>query len=170
MPIVGKDWSHAGVVSLYNSIIARGYRILYLSSRAIGQADTTKSYLSNLEQENRLLPLGPVLMSPERIMKSFMIECVYKEPHIFKASVLKQIKGLFPRERYPFFAGFGNKDTDAIAYRAADIPLHKIFIIDPKGKLHCRNSTFDMSYDALNQLSDQMFPHLVDNDHITSDA
>lgn len=49
LPIVGKDWSHSGVVGLYNSVIANGYKVLYLSSRAIGQADITKNYLSTLE-------------------------------------------------------------------------------------------------------------------------
>jgi len=130
---VGKDWSHSGVVSLYNSIIANGYKVLYLSARAIGQADTTKNYLKTLEQDDRLLPDGPVLMSPQGLVRSFMREVVHKEPHIFKACVLKEIKHLFPKGRFPFFAGFGNKDTDAIAYRAVEIPLHKIFIIDPTG-------------------------------------
>ena len=35
---VGKDWSHAGVASLYKAVAGNGYEILYLSSRAIGMA------------------------------------------------------------------------------------------------------------------------------------
>ena len=35
---VGKDWSHAGVASLYKAVPGTAYEILYLSSRAIGMA------------------------------------------------------------------------------------------------------------------------------------
>lgn len=37
MPLVGRDWSHTGVATLYSNIKANGYHILYLTSRAIGQ-------------------------------------------------------------------------------------------------------------------------------------
>ena len=43
--MVGKDWSHAGVASLYTNITNNGYKIVYLTSRAIGQARSTKEYL-----------------------------------------------------------------------------------------------------------------------------
>jgi len=45
LPFLGRDWSHPGVVSLYNNIENRGYKFLYLSSRPIGQAKYTKEYL-----------------------------------------------------------------------------------------------------------------------------
>ncbi len=44
-PIFGKDWSHRGVVKLYNDVVNNGYKILYLTARAIVQADQTKYYL-----------------------------------------------------------------------------------------------------------------------------
>lgn len=107
-------------------------------------------------------------MSPQGLVRSFMREVVYKEPHIFKACVLKEIKHLFPKGRYPFYAGFGNKDTDAIAYRAVEIPLHKIFIIDTKGQLHCTNSTFSPKYEDLKDMADEMFPFI--GEKTTADA
>ena len=36
-PAIGKDWSQKGVTHLYQRIHNNGYKILYLSSRAIGQ-------------------------------------------------------------------------------------------------------------------------------------
>lgn len=36
MPIVGKEWAHKGVVKFYNDIVKNGYKILYLTARAIG--------------------------------------------------------------------------------------------------------------------------------------
>jgi len=38
---------------------------------------------------------------------------------------------LFPTDVLPFYSGFGNRDTDAVSYREVEIPLGKIFIINP---------------------------------------
>jgi phosphatidate phosphatase LPIN len=48
----GKDWSHKGVVKLYNDIFDNGYKILYLTARALCQSDQTKNYLNKLQQGN----------------------------------------------------------------------------------------------------------------------
>jgi phosphatidate phosphatase PAH1 len=32
----------------------------------------------------------------------------------------------------PFYAGFGNKGTDAVSYRAVDVPDSRILIINPQ--------------------------------------
>jgi phosphatidate phosphatase LPIN len=50
LPMIGKDWSHKGVVSLYTNVKKNGYELLYLTSRAIGQADQTRNYLEKLSQ------------------------------------------------------------------------------------------------------------------------
>ena len=42
MPVLGKDWSQEGVVSLYNKIQNNGYKMVYLSSRPIGQSSQTR--------------------------------------------------------------------------------------------------------------------------------
>lgn len=65
---VGKDWTHPGIANLYTNIFKNGYHILYLTSRAIGQADTTRAYLRGIEQNSYQLPQGPVIMSPDRLM------------------------------------------------------------------------------------------------------
>jgi PKD repeat protein len=49
-PIFGKDWSHKGVVKLYNNVVKNGYKILYLTARALCQSDQTKNYLNKLLQ------------------------------------------------------------------------------------------------------------------------
>lgn len=49
-PIFGKDWSHKGVVKLYNDVVKNGYKILYLTARALCQSDQTKNYLNKLLQ------------------------------------------------------------------------------------------------------------------------
>jgi phosphatidate phosphatase PAH1 len=51
-PWFGKDWSHKGVVKLYNDIYKNGYKILYLTARALVQSSQTKDYLARLTQGN----------------------------------------------------------------------------------------------------------------------
>lgn len=68
--MIGRDWTHAGVAKLYTDIARNGYQIMYLTSRAIGQADTTREYLKGINQSGFVLPDGPVIMSPDRLMTS----------------------------------------------------------------------------------------------------
>lgn len=64
--MIGRDWTHLGVAKLYTDIAANGYHLLYLTSRAVGQADTTRNYLNGIVQDKYKLPKGPVIMSPDR--------------------------------------------------------------------------------------------------------
>lgn len=49
----------------------------------------------------------------------------------------QDIKALFPQDYNPFYAGFGNRDTDEFSYRKIGIPKGKIFIINPKVSNPC---------------------------------
>lgn len=66
--MVGKDWTHPGIANLYTNIKKNGYQFMYLTSRAIGQADSTRAYLTGVEQGSYQLPDGPVIMSPDRLI------------------------------------------------------------------------------------------------------
>jgi hypothetical protein len=68
--MIGRDWTHLGVAKLYTDITRNGYKIMYLTSRAIGQADATRDYLKGIKQSDYRLPEGPVIMSPDRLMAS----------------------------------------------------------------------------------------------------
>lgn len=70
MTFMGRDWTHSGVAKLYTDICRNGYKILYLTSRAIGQAGSTRHYLKGINQDNYQLPEGPVIMSPDRLFTS----------------------------------------------------------------------------------------------------
>ena len=97
-------------------------------------------------------------MSPDRLFKSFVREVIERTPQKFKAEKLREIGGLFPIERNPFFAGFGNRDTDAIAYRAAGVPLNKIFIINTESSIFVYNNTYSKTYIQLDDIVFEMFP------------
>ena len=76
-------------------------------------------------------------------------EVIIKQPHVFKISCLTNIKELFLPSNPPFYAGFGNRETDAIAYRAVAVDLGKIFIINKKSEIKQFNNMFVKSYPEL---------------------
>ncbi len=172
--MIGRDWTHQGVAKLYTDIARNGYRIMYLTSRAIGQADTTRDYLRGIKQGNYQLPDGPVIMSPDRLIASLHREVILRKPEVFKMACLRDIARLFgcdPRasqatkeemlkdgipdrsdvkapgagaatsssgpgtQPTPFYAGFGNRITDALSYRSVNIPSSRIFTIDTNGEV-----------------------------------
>lgn len=73
--------------------------------------------------------------------------------NILHVPVLQDIKALFPSDCKPFYAGFGNRDTDEFSYLKVGIPLGKIFIINPKVIITFMtiSSSYEISY-VLGQL------------------
>ena len=155
--MVGRDWTHPGVASLYTSIHTNGYSFLYLTSRAIGQASSTRDYLAKVAQDTSTLPPGPLLLSPARLIQALRREVIERRPQEFKMSCLKDIKKLFPG-RDPFYAGFGNRITDAISYRSVGIPSSRIFTIDSNGIVQLELlANYATSYVKLRETVDQVF-------------
>ncbi|XP_074349826.1 phosphatidate phosphatase PAH1 [Apium graveolens] len=158
MPLVGRDWTQSGVARLFGAIKENGYQLLFLSARAIVQAYLTRSFLVNLKQDGKALPHGPVVISPDGLFPSLYREVIRRAPHEFKIACLEDIKALFPSDYNPFYAGFGNRDTDELAYRKVGIPKGKIFIINPKGEVAISHRIDAKSYTSLHTLVDDMFP------------
>jgi phosphatidate phosphatase LPIN len=160
LPLMGRDWSHSGVTTLFSNVASNGYDVLYLTSRAIGQANVTREFLHSIRQGSYSLPLGPVIMSPDGLIHSFKREVIDRRPQDFKIPALRDVRNLFPDDVNPFFAGFGNRDTDLEAYKAVGVPEQKIFIINPKGDIMHLNKTLKKTYLSLNDLVHEMFPPL----------
>ncbi|VDB89890.1 unnamed protein product [Peniophora sp. CBMAI 1063] len=164
--MIGRDWTHLGVAKLYTDIAKNGYKVMYLTSRAIGQADTTRWYLQSIKQNDHQLPEGPVIMSPDRLLASLHREVIMRKPEVFKMACLRDIQRLFgPTAPHPFYAGFGNRITDAMSYRAVNIPSSRIFTIDSNGEVRMEllelagyKSPSVASYIHMTDLVDQMFP------------
>ncbi|CAI0558338.1 unnamed protein product [Linum tenue] len=161
MPLVGYDWSQTGVTRLFSAIKDNGYKLLFLSARSISQAYHTRQFLFNLTQDGTALPEGPVVISPDGLFPSLYREVIRRAPHEFKISCLEDIKALFPSDHSPFYAGFGNRDTDELSYLKVGIPRGKIFIINPKGEVSVHRRVDTKSYTSLHDLVDEMFPHPV---------
>ncbi|XP_031271435.1 phosphatidate phosphatase PAH2 isoform X2 [Pistacia vera] len=158
MPMVGMDWSQTGVTHLFSAIKENGYQLLFLSARAISQAYHTRQFLFNLKQDGKALPDGPVVISPDGVFPSLFREVIRRAPHEFKISCLEDIRALFPSDCNPFYAGFGNRNTDEISYLKVGIPKGKIFIINPKGEVAVSRRVDTKSYSSLHALVHGMFP------------
>ncbi|MED6107097.1 hypothetical protein PIB30_010818 [Stylosanthes scabra] len=157
MPLVGIDWSQTGVAHLFSAIQDNGYQLLFLSARAISQAYHTRRFLFNLKQDGKVLPDGPVVISPDGLFPALYREVIRRAPHEFKIACLEEIRALFPPDCNPFYAGFGNRDTDELSYLKVGIPKGKIFIINPRGEIAV--NCFDAkSYPSLHAVVDGIFP------------
>jgi len=158
---IGRDWTHIGVAKLYSDIVANGYNILYLTSRSVGQADTTRAYLNGVSQEGFKLPKGPVIMSPDRTIAALRREIYLRKPEVFKMACLRDILNLFSHKGTPFYAGFGNRLTDALSYRSVNIPSTRIFTINSDAEVSLDLLTLNQyknSYVTMREIVDHFFP------------
>ena len=159
--MIGRDWTHIGVAKLYADIVANGYNILYLTSRSVGQADTTRTYLNGISQEGYRLPKGPVIMSPDRTIAALRREIYLRKPEVFKMACLRDIMNLFTNKKTPFYAGFGNRLTDALSYRSVNIPSTRIFTINSNAEVSLdllSLNKYKNSYVTMREVVDHFFP------------
>lgn len=159
--MIGRDWTHIGVAKLYTDIVANGYNILYLTSRSVGQADTTRTYLDGVAQDGYKLPKGPVILSPDRTIAALRREIYLRKPEVFKMACLRDILNLFAGQRNPFYAGFGNRLTDALSYRSVNIPSTRIFTINSDAEVSLDLLTltkYKSSYVTMREVVDHFFP------------
>ncbi|ROT39548.1 LNS2-domain-containing protein [Sodiomyces alkalinus F11] len=159
--MIGRDWTHAGVAKLYSDIAANGYNIMYLTSRSVGQSDTTRAYLAGIQQDGYKLPRGPTILSPDRTMAALRREVYLRKPHVFKMATLRDIRLLYGPEHTPFYAGYGNRLTDQISYRTVDVPRNRIFTINSNAEV-CLDvlslNRLKLTYMNINEVVDHFFP------------
>lgn len=191
--MIGRDWTHLGVAKLYTDIAANGYNLLYLTSRSVGQADTTRAYLAGVVQDGGYrLPKGPVIMSPDRTIAALRREIYLRKPEVFKMACLRDIMSLFTgsgghnnaaagsaapitygesatglvggsrgKGGSPFYAGFGNRLTDALSYRSVNIPSTRIFTINSNAEVSLdllSLNKYKTGYVSMREIVDHYFP------------
>lgn len=109
-------------------------------------------------------------MSPDRLFSALKREVIDRRPQEFKIAVLKDIKSLF-QVRNPFYAGFGNRITDALSYRAVAIPAYRIYSIDSNGEIKMDFFVgYSSSYIKLADLVDSIFPPIKGRIIVHSDS
>lgn len=164
MPLVGHDWAHDGICQLFTNLVKRGYILIYLSARNIGQATRTKQYLASINQGGARMPEGPVLTSTEDLFSSLSREVVQKNPHAFKIKALRGLYKVFSDgSGNPFYAGFGNKETDAMAYTTVSIETKRIFTINDKSEIKVLQNGSTVNFTNLNQTINNTFPEFDPN-------
>lgn len=159
--MIGRDWTHLGVAKLYTDIVANGYNIFYLTSRSVGQADTTRAYINGIVQDGYKLPKGPVIMSPDRTIAALRREIYLRKPEVFKMACLRDIMSLFNTRKSPFYAGFGNRLTDALSYRSVNIPSTRIFTINSNAEVSLdllSLNKYKTGYTSMRETIDHFFP------------
>ncbi|KAG1938405.1 phosphatidate phosphatase LPIN1 [Pimephales promelas] len=161
LPTLGKDWTHQGIARLYHNVSQNGYKFLYCSARAIGMANMTRGYLHWVNERGTMLPQGPVLLSPSSLFSALHREVIEKRPEKFKVACLTDIRNLFLPNTEPFYAAFGNRDTDVFSYKEVGVPLNRIFTVNPKGELIQEHAKTNISsYVRLGEVVDHVFPLL----------
>ena len=162
MPALGRDWSHAGVAALYKRIANHQYRLVFLSSRGVGMSYRTRNYLETLKQGTETLPDGPVIVAPDTLTTALYREIVRGSPHEFKIEALDKLRNLFPENVSPFFAGFGNRESDQRSYEYIGMPGERIFTINPQGRVNTRDrsdgSKVTTSLSTIREHIDTFFP------------
>jgi phosphatidate phosphatase LPIN len=109
-------------------------------------------------------------------MAALRREVYLRKPEVFKMACLRDIMSLFQPplqedapptvahhqpQRTPFYAGFGNRLTDALSYRSVAIPPTRIFTINSNAEvsLHLLTlNTYRTSYLSIWELVDHYFP------------
>ncbi|KAK5113933.1 hypothetical protein LTR62_003056 [Meristemomyces frigidus] len=187
---IGRDWTHQGVAKLYTEIAANGYNFMYLTSRSVGQADTTRAYLDGVQQDGGYkLPRGPTILSPDRTIAALRREIYLRKPEIFKMACLRDVMALFAghggalnttegveaglhtypqgqgpgrgKGGSPFYAGFGNRLTDALSYRSVNIPSTRIFTINSNSEISLdllSLNKYKTAYGSMREIVDHYFP------------
>ena len=163
------DYTHDGVAEALTYITRCDYQVLYLTARPITLADQTREFLASVgRSQNAAMPEGPLITQPHGTMKALQAK-----HEVFKIEVLNQIQELYysstdgmhgsPSQSAPiaFAAGFGNHETDVMAYTAAGIPPSHIFVLDKASNLKILGCGTELqSYTGLLQHLPVLFPPL----------
>jgi len=160
-PIIGRDWLQPGVIKLMNKIHKNGYKIIYTSSRAMGQAPITHKHFHKFNQLGFHFPCGPIILSPERLLEQFYRDLITKNPNKRKLQAFRRIKTMFPT-RNPFVAGFGNLNADTKLYQELGVCDDHIYQVDPKCNVLFVGKKTSMTYTEMSILVNDLFPILLD--------
>lgn len=98
-------------------------------------------------------------MSPDGFLKSFTREVIDKTPDFLKTKILATLNEIFPHGRKPLYCGFGNRETDSVAYIKTNIDTDRIFFITPKSIITKESKpNFTTSYVQMLEKIEEYFP------------
>ena len=164
----GLDWTHKHIAKLYSHIVNNGYKMLYVTARTMYMQKSTKNSLNNIKQDGFSMPIGPMMMNESGYVDAIKTEIIDKVPQEFKIECLLNLLKLFPSDVEPFYAGFGNKPSDKIAYEKIGIDPGKIYIINEKGEVSKNYKTkCKTNFLLMDEQIDELFPFVYDKGYNT---
>lgn len=141
---------HDAVCEFFSAVVTdrEKMQVLYVTSRPIGLASTTRKFLDNFRQQNYRLPPGPVLGFQGNLAQLLIMELVSYRTHHFKAEILwKNVVDPFRKAtgmtRGIFEAAFGNTVMDIQAYNMVSVPLKSTFLVESSTKIYSFDSESD---------------------------
>ena len=99
----------AQVCAFLGGVVAPRARVLYLTSRPVALAASTRAFLASLRQGRDGLPDGPLVTSGEGLLGAVYAEVVAKTPDVFKTRALLDVAAAFGGDpgASPVVVGFG---------------------------------------------------------------
>ena len=140
--------------------------MLYVTVRTMYMKKSTKNSLNNINQDGYLMPEGPMMMNESGYIEVIKTEIIDKVPQKFKIECLLSLLKLklFPNDVEPFYAEFGNKPSDKIAYEKIGIDPGKIYIINEKGEAAKNFRTkCKTNFLLIDEHIDELFPYVYNN-------
>eukprot|EP00934_Nitzschia_sp_Nitz4_P002830 Nitzschia sp. Nitz4//scaffold110_size71422//49998//51233//NITZ4_005879-RA/size71422-processed-gene-0.24-mRNA-1//-1//CDS//3329533104//2820//frame0 len=135
--ILTENYSHChdDICELLSSLVVDDdVHIVYVTSRPVSLASTTRKFLHNLRQDNHRLPDGPILGFGGNMRQLVVMELISRQTHHFKAEILwKNVVQPFQKtgqSRSVLVAAFGNTLMDVQAYNMVNVPLSGTFFIE----------------------------------------
>ena len=145
--------THAGVCEMACELVARGYALFFLTSRpllGVSGIERTRRFLFEVATDSPSgfrMPHAPVLTTTHHDALGALFDELGGKSRSFKSSTLKQLRDVFVPPAAPsgsgggggsgggLYAGFGNREKDALAYLSSGVPPERVFIIDPSSHL-----------------------------------
>lgn len=169
------SYIHAGVCRFFSSLPK--FRFVYLTSRPMSLANTTRKFLTELRQHDHNMPQGALLGFSGSLTQVLFMEIVTRSTNEFKTNVLMN-HVVYPfaqvGENDVFFAGFGNTLMDIQAYHMVGMQPHKIFLIDKQSRIQVM---MDADGDAGTNgpqfhgyHDDSLLEHILEEELVTSTA
>lgn len=79
-----------------------------------------------------------------------------------KTKILASINELFPNSKTPIYCGFGNRETDSVAYQRINIAPDKIFEITEKSTITKQSDKeFTVTYIDILENIEEYFPEYL---------
>ena len=137
------SFAHGGVCAFLGGVVAPRARVLYLTSRPVALAASTRAFLASLRQGRDGLPDGPLVTSGEGLLGAVYAEVVAKTPDVFKTRALLDVAAAFGSDpgASPVLVGFGDRHTHARAHARAGVADDRNFSIDARSRLTSRCGT-----------------------------